>query len=140
VEPLGRARSLDAKLAQVNGPLCAAQYAMGQLEAALESCRRDPDDWNAQTNLAVVLYKMNRSAEAQAVLKKLIAENGESASYQYAEIYAQWGEMPKALDAIETALRTKDPGLLDVQTDFLLDPLRKEPRFQAVVKKLNFPR
>jgi serine/threonine-protein kinase len=138
-EPLERARTLDPTLMQVNATLCANQYAMGQLEAALESCRRDPDEWLSQTNLAIVLHKLNRPTEARAVLAKLISENGESASYQYAQIYAQWSDIPKALEAIETAYREKDPGVLDMKTDFLLDPLRQEPRFQAALKKLNFP-
>jgi hypothetical protein len=36
-------------------------------------------------------------------------------------------------------LRVHDSGLLYVKTDFLMDPLRKEPRFQAVLRELNFP-
>jgi TolB-like protein/Flp pilus assembly protein TadD len=139
VEPLARARSLEPKAMENNAVLCSNQYAMGQLEAALESCSRDPDYWSSQTLLAIVLHKLKRRREAQAMLDKLITENGDSASYQYAEIYAQWDEVPKALGAIETAYRENDPGLLDLKTDFLLDPLRQQPRFQAVMKKLSFP-
>jgi hypothetical protein len=65
--------------------------------------------------------------------------NGDTAVYQYAEIYAQWGNVPKALAELERALRLRDPGLHAAKTDFLLDPLRKEPRFQAVMRELRFP-
>lgn len=139
MEPLERGQRLDPNLRQLNDTLCVNQYAMGELEAALESCSRDPDYWGVQTTLAIVLHKLKRQSEARAVLEKLIADNGDSASYQYAQIYAQWGDIPKALQAVETALREKDPGVLDLKTDFLLDPLRQEPRFQAAMKKLNFP-
>jgi hypothetical protein len=33
----------------------------------------------------------------------------------------------------------RDDGLVDMKADPLLDPLRKEPRFQAVERALMFP-
>jgi hypothetical protein len=36
-------------------------------------------------------------------------------------------------------LQLHDDGLLGLKTDPLLDPLRKEPRFQAIERELNFP-
>ena len=32
-----------------------------------------------------------------------------------------------------------DPGLVTLRTDPLLDPLRNEPRFQAIERQLKFP-
>ena len=63
----------------------------------------------------------------------------ERKAYQYAEIYAQRGDTPKALEWLDTGLRVRDPGLLWLKTDRLMDPLRKEPRFQAVMRELTFP-
>jgi hypothetical protein len=67
------------------------------------------------------------------------ASNGDDAAYQYAEIYAQWGNFPKALEWLDVAMRVRDPGLGQLKTDSLLDPLRKEPRFQAIERGLKFP-
>jgi len=36
-------------------------------------------------------------------------------------------------------MRLRDPGLEFVKTDPLMDPLRKEPRFQAIERELKFP-
>jgi hypothetical protein len=36
-------------------------------------------------------------------------------------------------------LRLRDPGLIYVTTKRLMDPLRKEPRFQAIERTLKFP-
>jgi len=33
----------------------------------------------------------------------------------------------------------RDPGFRRLKTDPLLDPLRKEPRFQAIERELRFP-
>jgi len=33
----------------------------------------------------------------------------------------------------------RDPGLVQLKTDPLMDPLHKEPRFLAVMRELKFP-
>jgi hypothetical protein len=50
-----------------------------------------------------------------------------------------WENRAQALDWLETALRLRDPGLLELHTDPLMDPLRKAPRFQAIERELKFP-
>jgi hypothetical protein len=64
---------------------------------------------------------------------------GDEGAYAYAEIYAQWGDIPKALEWLETAARLSNSGLEELKTEPDLDPLRKEPRFQAIVRALKFP-
>ena len=54
-------------------------------------------------------------------------------------IYAQWGETARALDWLDTAMRHRDPYLIRVRQSPLFDPLRKEPRFQAIQSELKFP-
>ena len=64
---------------------------------------------------------------------------GDDAAYQYAEVYAQWGDATKALEWLEMAMRLRDAGLVDLKSDPLLDPIRQEPRFQAIERELKFP-
>jgi hypothetical protein len=87
----------------------------------------------------VVYDKLGRHADAEGELAKLKAAMGEGSAYQYATIYAQWGNRAKALEWLETALRLRDPGLEYLKTDPLLDPLRQEPRFQTIERGLKFP-
>jgi TolB-like protein/Flp pilus assembly protein TadD len=116
-----------------------AYYGLGDLERARASCETQPDYWGSQQCLAVIYDKLKKDADAEAELAKLKASLGDNAAYQYATIYAQWGNLPKALEWLETALRLRDPGLENLKTDPLLDPLRKEPRFQTVMRELKFP-
>jgi hypothetical protein len=88
---------------------------------------------------APVYDKLGRHADAEAVLAKMKAALGDSAAYQYATIYAQWGNTAKALEWLDTASRLRDAGLVYMKTDPLMDPLRKEPRVQAVMRELKFP-
>jgi hypothetical protein len=89
--------------------------------------------------LAVVYDKLGQHADAEAVLAKYRAAVGDAAAYQFATIYAQWGDRARALQWLDTAMRLRDSGLIYLKTDPLLDPLRSEPRFQAVERELGFP-
>jgi TolB-like protein/Flp pilus assembly protein TadD len=116
-----------------------AYYGLGDLKQARASCETKPEYFGSQWCLAVVYDKLGRHADAEAELAKLKAAMGESSAYQYATIYAQWGNRAKALEWLETALRLRDSGLEYLKTEPLMDPLRKEPRFQAVMQELKFP-
>jgi TolB-like protein len=114
-------------------------YALGDFEGARASCERKPDELFNQVCLAVTYDKLGRHADAESILAKLKASAGDSAAYQYAEIYAQWGNTAKALEWLNTAMRVRDPGLVSLKTDPFMDPLRKEPRCQAIERELKFP-
>jgi tetratricopeptide (TPR) repeat protein len=112
---------------------------LGDLERERASCETKADHWASQQCLAVIYDKLDRHTDAEALLSKLKSAQGDADAYQYAAIYAQWGDRLKALEWLETALRLRDPGLIFVKADPLLDPLRKEPRFQAIERELKFP-
>jgi TolB-like protein/cytochrome c-type biogenesis protein CcmH/NrfG len=116
-----------------------AYYMLGDLENARSSCEHNPEYWLNQLCLAVVYDKVGRRADAQGELAKMKSTLGDGAAYQYAAIYAQWGDRAKALEWLATSMRLRDPGLEELKTDPLMDPLREEPRFQAIMRELNFP-
>jgi TolB-like protein len=116
-----------------------AYYELGNFQGALSSCEVKPEYWASQWCLAMTYDKLGRHADAEAVLAKLKAAVGDASAYQYATIYAQWGDIGKALEWLETAMRLHDPGLIWLKTDPRLDPLREEPRFQTIERELKFP-
>ena len=64
---------------------------------------------------------------------------GDTASYNYAEIYAQARDSDRAFTALAKAFDVKDPGLTGLKTDPFLDPIRADPRYAALLKRLNLP-
>src|SRR5581483_6759388 len=116
-----------------------AYYALGNFERARASCESKPDFWANEWCLAVAYDKLRRHADAEAQLARLKAAQGSDSAFQYAAIYAQWGKPLQALQWLETALRMRDPGLEALKVESLLDPLRREPRFEAVMRALKFP-
>jgi tetratricopeptide (TPR) repeat protein len=89
--------------------------------------------------LRAVLYaRTNRAPAARAILDSLGRNRGTSPTY-LAVGWAALGEKQRALDLIDRAVAQHDVFVIDYKVEPLLDPLRLEPRFQAVMRKLNFP-
>jgi TolB-like protein/tetratricopeptide (TPR) repeat protein len=139
VAAYGEVISLEPDFKAAYGARGFAYYGLGDIKSARASCETKADHWLSQWCLAVIYDKLGRHADAEAELAKLKEAQSDGAAYQYATIYAQWGNRAQALEWLETALRLRDPGLENLKTDPLLDPLRKEPRFQAIERQLKFP-
>jgi TolB-like protein/Tfp pilus assembly protein PilF len=116
-----------------------AQYSLGDFQAARSSCERGLPDQGAQGCLAIVYRKLGREADAEAMVQRVRVSLDDTGAYDLACIYAQRGEIPQALQWLETAMRHRDPDLFQLKVDPDLDPLRGDPRFQAIERELNFP-
>jgi TolB-like protein len=116
------------------------QYLLGDFQGARSSCEAKAGEFALyRVCLAISYDKLGRHADAEAMLAKAKASFGEADAYEYARIYAQWGNPAKALEWFETAVRLRHGDLPWLRVDPLLDPLRKEPRFQAIERALKFP-
>jgi tetratricopeptide (TPR) repeat protein len=131
---------LDSDYSGTHGMIGLTYYGLGGLQSARSSCEGKSDQhWSIQVCLAVTFHRLGQQADAEAALARLRAASGHTAAYQYAEIYAQWDDIATALKWLDTALRVHDSGLTWLKVDPLVDPLRKEPRFQAIERQLKFP-
>jgi TolB-like protein len=122
----------------VNMWLGAAYYMSGDLQSARIACER-AGELNGPWCLAMIYDKLGRHTEAEAMLAKVRAIGGDRFAEGYADIFAQWGDRARALDWLETAMRDRDPYLAYTKVNFFFDPLRNEPRFQAIERALKFP-
>ena len=113
---------------------------LGKLDAAqVQYAKADPDDVYRLTGEALLFDRQGNRAASDQAIARLQHVFGESASYQYAEIYAQRGDKDRALAALDRAWTIHDPGLTNLKIDVFMDSLRNEPRFVALEKRLNFP-
>ena len=127
----------DPDIPRIQGWLGLNQYGLGDYAAAALSCDAQPAEWVNYTCLAIADDKLGRNAQSDAALAQLVKEYGDSGSYQQAQVHAQRGELDKAMDALERARTSGDPGVQATKVDALLDPLRKDPRFQRFLARLK---
>jgi TolB-like protein/Tfp pilus assembly protein PilF len=115
---------------------------LGQTEQARQLCeaRATPmrEDSRHQC-LALVYHALGRQADAEHELDQFKTLDGDARAVTYAEIYAQWGNAPAALQWLTKAGRLHDWKLSFIKTDPALDPIRNEPRFKALLARMNFP-
>jgi TolB-like protein/Flp pilus assembly protein TadD len=116
-----------------------AYYLLGNLENARSYCEKGTKEIDRLLCLTVVYEKMGQHADAEAALARVRAVAGDSWAWNYSAVYAQWGDPARALDWLDTAMRLRDPTLIQTKVDPFMDPLRKEPRFQAILRELKFP-
>jgi TolB-like protein len=132
--------TLNSDLPVANAYMGITYYLLGDLQAARSWCERNAEESDtAQFCLAMTYDKLGRHADAESMLAKARASDGDTGAVQYAMTYAQWGNTDRALDWLETALRLREHDLIYLKNDPLMDPLRKEARFQAIERELKFP-
>jgi hypothetical protein len=66
-------------------------------------------------------------------------KTGNSSAYEIAELYADLGDKDQAFRWLNTAFQEHDQLLIGLKTDFTLDPIRSDPRFAELVRKVGLP-
>lgn len=99
----------------------------------------NPDSWQQLNGQTLSFIRAGDRTAALRNFSKFKRLFGDTCSYQYAGIHAQLGDRESALNALDKAFATRDGGLVSIKIDPRLDPLRGDPRFDTIVKKLNFP-
>ena len=134
-QTMDRALALDTEAGRVRYHLAMCIFeTTGDASQALEIASNEPLGFMHKTAQAILFHRLGDPVSAQQWVDNMIAEYGDSAAYQFGQVYAQWGNTKEALRWMETAVAVRDPGLGQALTDGLLDPLRDEPRFVKVLE------
>ena len=75
---------------------------------------------------------------SQKFLERMIAKKT-TQTFAIASVYAWRGEKDKALEWAERAYAERDVGITWLKIDFTFRGLREDPRYKALLKKMNLP-
>ena len=78
---------------------------------------------------------LNKSIETLQAQRK----TGYSSAYFIAQAYADLGEKDQAFQWLNTTYEEHDEHLMWLKTDFVLDPIRSDPRSAELVRKVGLP-
>src|SRR5262245_27437079 len=128
--------------------LSEARARQGRFDEAIEARRRAHavagDDSMAQVLAAAKGEQGYRAAE-RAWVQVQLAQLKERAAIGYvspldfARVYAQLGEADLAFKHLEEAFEHRAPGLVFLKVDRAWDAVRKDPRFEAAVRRVGLP-
>ena len=112
----------------------------GQPSRALAHYERISLGWMRLTGIALAQHDLGHTKEAQEALDEIGRKDaGSYAPYQSAEVYAHRLDLDRAFEWLERAYVFHDTGLTLVKSDPLLRNLRGDPRYRALLKKMNLP-
>ena len=100
---------------------------------------REIQSWKLAT-LPLVYWALGRRVESDVTLQQFESKYADVGAYNIAEIYAYRGQTDAAFSWLERAYRQRDSGMSAVRGDPLLQNLRKDPRFMAVLAKMKLDR
>ena len=110
----------------------------GDAPAARAEYDKEPDPIGRLRGLAMADMKLSQANAAQAAMAELKAKYGNITYYQQAQVLAQWGHSGEALNCLQQAVTSGDPGVVRSMNDPLLDPLKKNPKFSQIERDLGF--
>jgi tetratricopeptide (TPR) repeat protein len=116
------------------GLTCLAE---GKPDEAVMVAQKDVADWARLLTVSCARWAQKRVPESDAALQELIAKFGETAAYQIAEVYAYRNDKDRAFEWLERAHRQRDAGLPALRIDPLLSNLHKDPRWDAMLRKMG---
>jgi TolB-like protein/DNA-binding winged helix-turn-helix (wHTH) protein/Tfp pilus assembly protein PilF len=88
---------------------------------------------------ALTYYALGRKKESDAALSELITKYYASNAFEIATIYAFRNQTDEAFEWLDRAYAQRDPSLMYTKVQPLLNSLHNDPRFAALLKKLNLP-
>ena len=110
----------------------------GDAVGALAESNRIGDPEAVHWTRALALYSQ-KSAEAKSAAMEFDQLFGKDSPYYSAEIHAYRAEPDLAIEALERAVTQRDGNVSYMNRDILLASLRGDPRFKALLRKVNLP-
>jgi serine/threonine protein kinase/Tfp pilus assembly protein PilF len=140
-----KALELDPKYFLAHLQLALIDVAQGKSREAITAARSAREDepladWPAAA-LGMAYAADGQRAEAEKLLSEMNrkASRGWVPSYAFAEIYAGLRDKSPTLDALEKSYEERAWFLTYLNTAPEFDFIRSEPRFQALLRRMNFP-
>jgi len=110
---------------------------------AVAACRRAvsllPDDQLVTGGCGMAYALAGRRQDALALLDRLKKRPGCLDAYNVALIYDGLGDIDRTMEWLERAYRERSPQLPGLRIETWSDSLRSDPRFQDLLRRMNFP-
>jgi Flp pilus assembly protein TadD len=110
-------------------------------ERAIRSFKQAQQEWHPSANafLGIALAQLGRRKEARTELNGFLerAASGYVPSSIVARLYFALGEKEEGFGWLEKAYEERDFWLSNLKTDPMFSGIRPDPRYHALLKKMN---
>jgi TolB-like protein/Flp pilus assembly protein TadD len=133
-----KVRVLSPKFEGLSGNAGFSYLADGQPAAARRECEPYPDD-TARACLAAAEHALGHDERSRAILADLIEKHPRRASYFIAKAYGFSGNSALAFEWLNRAFSAQVKYLTDFKSEPAFRALHGDPRYLALLRKMNLP-
>jgi serine/threonine-protein kinase len=138
---LKKSIELGPEMGNSHALLSRIYLALSRPQEALNEVQSENHPLFKLCGLALAYHALGRETESDASLAKLIELGQKEAPFNIADVYAFRGDKETAFNWLERAYTSRDAGLLpEIKTDPLLESLRSDVRYEALLRRMNLPR
>jgi tetratricopeptide (TPR) repeat protein len=109
----------------------------GDAQGALAEIEQETSEAWKLIGLPMAYHALGRKADSDAALAALIAKYEKESPFNIAYVYAFRGEVDKAFEWLDKAVKYQDPGLPEIVTENLFDKIYADPRWLAFLHKIG---
>ena len=132
-----RALTVDPNTGSVHYRLGLVALLQGDPAAALAEFKKEPDPDFRAVGLPMAYDALGRRADADRALALAEKTSALGSAYQIALIYAARKDTVKTFAWLDRAYRQRDAGMLWIKGEPFLQALRRDPRFQVLLRKMH---
>jgi TolB-like protein/Tfp pilus assembly protein PilF len=136
-EAIDRSLEVNPDQAMAPGWLATLNIIAHQPAAALQAAQRSTSEVFRLMGTALAQHDLGLAKESQRTLDELVGRHAHDGAYQIASVYAWRGEKDRAFEWLDRAYAQGDGGLTLLQMDPLVRGLHSDPRYAALLKKMN---
>jgi TolB-like protein/tetratricopeptide (TPR) repeat protein len=136
-----QAAALRHEPAELVFPLAVIYVEKGMYGEAIQQFQKLGGQPHALGHMGNAYARTRRVAEAREMISELQkqVQNTGVGRYEISLVYAGLGEKEEAFAWLEKSFAVRDKGLTYLKIDPCLDPLRSDPRFQDLVRRVGLP-
>ena len=129
---------LNPDLPESHSKIGMVLLAQNKNREALAAFETDSHKWTKLAGLAIAHHRLKNRPKAETAMADLTSDTDTVSFYQQAQVWTQWGEFDKAVDALRSAYAQRDSGLIAARYDPMVSPLRERADFIHLLKLMGF--
>ena len=134
---LGRAIDIEPTSVFALNNLGTLRLLQGKGQEALAAFERIDSGAFRLYGIAMAQHTLGNVTESRQALEETVAKYAQQNAYQIAEAFGWCGEKEQALAWLERAYQQRDGGLSEINDDPALNSVHADPRYKALLRRIN---
>ena len=138
-QALQRALEISPTYKRALRSLAVVEILEGRPQDAAATCRQLTVDWHREACEAMTEHALGHAAASQQALQRLVKTESADGAFAAAGAFAMQGDADQAFQSLDRAYTGHSEQLATVKSEATLVSLHRDPRYKALLRKMNLP-